>query len=588
MAALDLLKRALPGSGSSRTALVAKAEPAHRLHPVLARLTDEQKIAQTDAERANKVALETNEHVVKLITRLGLVSAEDWAIAAAAYHEIQRAPRSEFPKEPVLPDLFSARYLKNAMLLPLDATEDTVWLGMVDPGYRGAMKSIALAASREVVPVVISYDDFTEVHGRFWEAGSQAISDIVSEMGDVGGSSADTADELLDRAKDAPVVRLVNQLLRDAARLKASDMHIEPYRDRLRVRYRVHGMLRDIGNPPAALAAAVISRFKILAKLDIAERRLPQDGQARVAVDQRRIDIRIATIPTIHGESLVIRFLGVEQTSTQLDMLGLNNDLEKRLRAQFNNPYGMLLVTGPTGSGKTTTLYAGIKEINQDDRKILTIEDPVEYQIEGLTQIQVKNDVGLGFATILRSVVRHDPDIIMVGETRDHETAEIAVHAALTGHLLLSTLHTNNAAGAIARMLDLGVEPYLLASVLRGVVGQRLVGKICPHCREPHAISPAETALFAHTGVPITAMSKLYTAPGCDRCEGLGYVGRLGLFEFLEVSETIRDLIRDKKGSQAIQQAAASEGMTTMLQYGLLKALNGETTFAEVTRVTQD
>jgi general secretion pathway protein E len=384
------------------------------------------------------------------------------------------------------------------------------------------------------------------------------------------------------------VVRLVNQLLSDSVRMHASDIHIEPYRDRLRVRFRVHGRLREISSPPARLSAAVVSRIKILAKLDIAERRLPQDGRARLNLDDKRIDLRVATAPTPHGESLVIRLLDQSGHGAKMAELGLEAAVEARLRRMLEAPHGMILVTGPTGSGKTTTLYAALRELNATTDKIISIEDPIEYQIDGVTQIHVRPDIGLDFARILRSVVRHDPDIVMVGETRDPETAEIAVHAALTGHLLLTTLHTNNAAGAVARLLDMGVEPYLLASVLRGVVGQRLVGTLCPSCKRPRPATPEERAFFTAANIPVDEGAQLYEAPGCRDCEDLGLIGRQGIFEMLEVTDEIRELIRARAPSQSILAKALTQGMRTMSVDGLHKCLAGVTTIEEVTRVTED
>jgi general secretion pathway protein E len=332
----------------------------------------------------------------------------------------------------------------------------------------------------------------------------------------------------------------------------------------------------------------VISRIKILAKLDIAERRLPQDGRARLTLLGRRIDLRVATAPSVHGESLVIRLLDQSAQGGGFADLGLGPDLEPRFRHALAAPHGMILVTGPTGSGKTTTLYAALRHLNKASDKLISIEDPIEYQIDGITQIQVKPEIDLDFARVLRSVVRHDPDVIMVGETRDPETADIAVHAALTGHLLLTTLHTNSAAGAVARLLDMGVEPYLLASVLRGIVGQRLVGILCPACKTSRAGTPDEAAFFTQVGIAIPGELVLYEAPGCDACEGMGFVGRVGIFEFLEVNEPVRELIRARASTQAVADVGARAGMRTMYVDGLHKCLAGVTTLEEVSSVTSE
>jgi general secretion pathway protein E len=479
--------------------------------------------------------------------------------------------------------------MRHAAILPIRVTDDEVWLAMADPGNTYAAKAVAVATKRQVVTVIAALEDLQRAYARYWEAGQSALQRIVDDIGeDLSPEFAGDVEHLIGAAQEAPVVRLVNQLLTDALRLHASDIHIEPARDHLRVRYRVHGRLREAGAPPARLSAAVISRIKILGKLDIAERRLPQDGRARLTLLGRRIDLRIATAPSAHGESLVIRILDQSAQGGDFPDLGLDPAMEKKLKRALAAPHGMLLVTGPTGSGKTTTLYAALRHLNSSVDKLISIEDPIEYQIDGITQIQVKPEIELDFARVLRSVVRHDPDIIMVGETRDPETASIGVNAALTGHLLLTTLHTNSAAGAIARLLDMGVEPYLLASVLRGVLGQRLVGILCPNCKAAKPATPEETAFFTQAGVPVPEGLALHHAVGCEACEQVGFVGRFGIFEFLEVNETVRELIRGRASTQAVAEAAAKAGMRTMFVDGLHKALRGTTTLEEVCSVTTE
>ena len=394
---------------------------------------------------------------------------------------------------------------------------------MADPGNSYAIKAVGLAAQRRVVPVIAALEDLQKAYARYWDAGQSALQRIVDDIGeDLTGELSADVEHLIGAAQEAPVVRLVNQLLTDALRLHASDIHIEPARDHLRVRYRVHGRLREAGAPPARLSAAVISRIKILAKLDIAERRLPQDGRARLTLLGRRIDLRVATAPSVHGESLVIRILDQSAQGGDFPDLGLGPDLEPKLRRALAAPHGMILVTGPTGSGKTTTLYAALRHLNKASDKLISIEDPIEYQIDGITQIQVKPEIELDFARVLRSVVRHDPDVIMVGETRDPETADIAVNAALTGHLLLTTLHTNSAAGAVARLLDMGVEPYLLASVLRGILGQRLVGILCPACKTRRPATADEAAFFTQAGLELPPDPQLCEAAGLRGLRGHG------------------------------------------------------------------
>jgi general secretion pathway protein E len=373
-----------------------------------------------------------------------------------------------------------------------------------------------------------------------------------------------------------------------AVDIRASDIHLEPFESHLKIRYRVDGVLRELEAQPAASAAAIISRIKIMAGLNIAERRLPQDGRHKFRVAGEMIDLRISTVPTVYGESVVLRLLRREGAALDFGPLGYGADIERALRRVLDLPHGILLVTGPTGSGKSTTLYAALRHLNTAERKIITVEDPVEYNIEGVNQIQVKPQIGLTFANALRSIVRQDPDVIMIGEMRDTETAKIAVQSALTGHLVLSTLHTNDAAGSITRMLDMGVEDYLLASTVNAVMAQRLVRNLCPACREPYAPAPEEARhwrleRFTSGGEPV-----LHRAVGCEQCDGIGYRGRSAIVELLVMSEPIRRLVLAHAEAGQIAQQAAAEGTRSMFEDGLAKALAGKTTVEEVLRVTQE
>jgi general secretion pathway protein E len=573
--------------GASTSAL---EDPRIRqLDPVLARLVLAGRISADAAVRAMAMAQEQRQSLAAMVTSLGLISSQDWAQAVATHYDFELVPGDDLPREPLLADLLSPRFLRHAGVLPVRVTAETVWLAMSDPGNAYAVRAVSVATQRSVVPVIVALEDLQKAYARYWDAGQSALQRIVDDIGeDLGSDMGADVEHLIGAAQEAPVVRLVNQLLTDALRLHASDIHIEPAREHLRVRYRVHGRLREAGAPPARLSAAVISRIKILAKLDIAERRLPQDGRARLTLLGRRIDLRVATAPSVHGESLVIRILDQSAQGGDFPDLGLDPQVEARLKHVLAAPHGMLLVTGPTGSGKTTTLYAALRHLNKTSDKLISIEDPIEYQIDGITQIQVRPDIELDFARVLRSVVRHDPDVVMVGETRDPETAEIAVHAALTGHLLLTTLHTNSAAGAVARLLDMGVEPYLLASVLRGVLGQRLVGILCPDCRRRRPATAHERAFFTDAGITVPEDLQLFEAPGCEACENVGFVGRQGIFEFLEVDEPIRELIRARASTQAVAQTAMKAGMRTMYVDGLHKCLAGITTLEEVCSVTSE
>src|SRR5213594_3025594 len=385
-------------------------------------------------------------------------------------------------------------------------------------------------------------------------------------------------------ASEVPVIRLVNQMLVRALESRASDVHIEPFENQLKVRYRIDGILHEIDSPPRQLKAAIISRLKILAQLNIAERRLPQDGRIKTRLGGKDVDLRIATVPTLYGESVVIRLLERGQIFTLLDTMGFPAAPLARFNEMILTPHGMMLVTGPTGSGKTTTLYGALQKINDPGKKIITIEDPVEYQLSGVNQIQVKPQIGLTFANGLRSIVRQDPDVIMVGEIRDFETAEIAIQAALTGHLVFSTLHTNDASGAVSRLLEMGVEDYLLASSLLGVLAQRLVRRVCMKCRRP-----AEMAVEAMRELSNgDAAVQVYEGAGCEECAHTGYRGRSGIFEFLLVNDAIRQLILKRSSADAIKDAAVGLGMRTLRDDGWAKVRGGSTTVAEVVRVTQE
>jgi len=417
-----------------------------------------------------------------------------------------------------------------------------------------------------------------------------ALQKIVEGMGSAGaegdGGQEEDVNHLRDMAFEAPVVRLVNLLIEEALVADASDIHIEPFEDTLRVRYRIDGLLYDQEAPPRRLQAALTSRIKIMAEMNIAERRLPQDGRIRVtASGGRRVDIRVSTVPTIHGESIVMRLLDRSSVFLPFDRLGFSSGTARAFNTLIRRPHGILLVTGPTGSGKTTTLYAALDKINRPDLKIITVEDPVEYQLKGVNQIPVKPKIGLSFAAGLRHIVRQDPDVIMVGEIRDLETAEIAIQAALTGHLVFSTLHTNDAPSAVTRLQDMGCEPYLLSSVLNGVLAQRLVRRICQACRAPHHPDPAELLAI---GVADVTGAELFRGKGCDDCRGTGYRGRTGIYELFGITEEVRSLIVRKASAGEIRRHAGEKGMVTLREDGWARACAGLTTVEEILRVAQE
>jgi general secretion pathway protein E len=538
-------------------------------------------IAAGELGKARQMCEETGERLVTTIRRLGIMSGTELARAVAAYYELPTVEDDDWPKAAVLGDVLSPRFLREHKVLPLAVDAERLLLAAADPGHTDAIRAIKLAAGRPLEVRVAPAEDIDAAIDRFQPAETPALPEVAG----TGAEGEDDIEHLKDLALGAPAIRFVNQLLLDGLNARATDIHIEPFRGRLNVRLRIDGMLTEGRSVPAHMARAVVSRVKILSGLDIAERRLPQDGRARIKIDARSIDLRIATMPTIHGEAVAIRLLENLQRVLDLAKLGFPEKEEATVRRHLAAPHGLILVTGPTGSGKTTTLAAALTILNQPHRKILTIEDPIEYQIEGINQTQVKPDIGMGFANALRHLLRHDPDVIMVGEMRDTETAQIAVHAALTGHLVLSTLHTNSAAGAVTRLLDMGVDGYLLASCLTSVIGQRLVRVLCRGCREAVAGRldfPAD--LLEREGLRGDVAH--WRPHGCDRCGGSGFLGRTTLVEVLQIDEETRRLMRRDVMVRDVEEAALRAGMSTMLQDGLRKCRAGITTPEEVQRVT--
>ena len=537
-------------------------------------------VTSAELGKARQMHGETGERLITTIRRLGIISGQDLARAVAAYYKLPTVRESDWPKSAVLGDVLSPRYLREHKVLPLAADERYLVLAVADPGHTEAIGAVRLATGRSVEVHVAPAEDIDAAIDRF-----QPDDDTPVAEAPLSAENDDDVEHLKDLALGAPVIRFVNQLLLDGLNARATDIHIEPFRGRLAVRFRIDGMLSESRSVPAHMARAVVSRVKILSGLDIAERRLPQDGRARIKIDARNLDLRVATMPTIHGEAVAIRLLENMQRVLDLSKLGFPGEDDAILRRHLAAPHGLMLVTGPTGSGKTTTLAAALTILNQPHRKILTVEDPIEYQIEGVNQTQVKADIGMGFASALRHLLRHDPDVIMVGEMRDTETAQIAVHAALTGHLVLSTLHTNSAAGAIARLLDMGVDGYLLASCLTCVIGQRLVRVLCRSCRENvTGFLDFPPELLRRAGVQGQAAH--WRARGCERCVGTGFLGRSCIVEVLEINDEIRRLMRRDIMVGEVEDAAVRAGMSTMALDGLRKCLAGITTPDEVRRVT--
>ena len=510
--------------------------------------------------------------------------AGKFADEAASFWRLPRLGLQELMNVVGAVEHFSPRFLRESSVFPFRVGGEGFGLAVSDPADGAAIRAAEIVCGRPVAIAVASFDDIaTVLELRLDERTTGAVD--VDEPEHRSGD--DDIDSLRDLASGAPVVRAVNDLLERAMELRASDIHIEPFRTALVVRMRVDGILRAVPFPGDAPPQAVVSRIKILAGLNIAERRLPQDGAARARVGRAEIDVRIATMPTQHGESVVIRLLPRDRGLLDLSKIGLFGRDEATLRRLLALPHGLILITGPTGSGKTTTLATMLSILNEPTRKILTIEDPVEYEIPGINQSQVKPAIGLTFATAMRAFVRQDPDVIMVGEIRDSETAKIAIHAALTGHLVLSTLHTETAAAAVPRLLDLGVEGFLLRSTLRAVVAQRLVRILCDGCKSTHELTePDIVADPRYRILGFTAGETIYRPVGCERCGGTGYRGRAGIFELLELTDEVRPLVGAQADASLIDGAAIRSGMTTMLDDAVEKCRIGMTAAPEVLRVT--
>ncbi|WP_256571044.1 ATPase, T2SS/T4P/T4SS family [Bradyrhizobium sp. CCGB01] len=511
------------------------------------------------------------------------LSSAEFADEVAEYFRLPRLGLPQLLSTTPCLDGFSRRFLRESTIFPFRSSSGGYGLAIADPLDAAAVRAAEIVFSARVDIVVASYEDITTALDQRAGADEAGASDSAGS----GQQSDDDIESLRDLASGAPVVRALNDLLERAVDLRASDIHVEPFRAGLVVRMRVDGLLRALPSPHGIPPQALISRIKILASLNIAERRLPQDGAARVRVGRSEIDVRVATMPTQHGESAVIRLLPRDRGLLEMSKLGLAARDESVMTRLLAMPHGMVVVTGPTGSGKTTTLATMLSILNEPTRKILTIEDPVEYEIPGINQSQVKPSIGLTFASAMRAFVRQDPDVIMVGEVRDAETAHIAIHAALTGHLVLTTLHTETAAAAVPRLIDLGIEGFLLKSTLRAVVAQRLVRMLCDRCKVPHALTEADLARdprFAVIGFKCGEV--VHEAGGCERCGGTGYRGRNGVFEILEMSDEVRTLIGPQTDSHSIDAAAMRSGMTTMLEDAVAKCRAGLTTVPEVFRVT--
>ncbi len=523
---------------------------------------------------------------------VGRILADDGAISEASLLEALGEQYgaevvlsvSDDMLDPLLVTNLPVEWARTQCLLPVRWNGGLAVL-TCDPTAVSAFEDLALLLGRELTPVLAPREEIAKGIERCYFQKKDSAEELLRDMeqGEAAPKApVKAADDLLRITDHAPVTQLVNVILLEALKARASDVHVEPFENRVRVRYRIDGLLYEQASPPKHMESTLVSRLKVMAKLDIAEKRLPQDGTARVRVGEREVDIRVSTVPVAEGERVVLRLLNRESALLPLTALGMPDDLLRRFRAVIREPNGVVLVTGPTGSGKTTTLYAALQEIDTEHMNVLTIEDPVEYQIARVGQIQVKPKIGLTFASGLRHILRQDPDVILVGEIRDLETAEIVVRAALTGHLVFSTLHTNDAPGAVLRLLDMGIEPYLLSSAVKASLAQRLVRVLCPKCRAPSALTAGDAALFG-PGAEKQAGGRCWTPAGCPDCLG-GYLGRTGLYEFMEVRGELQDSIRAGITLAELRARVAAQGMKSLLDDALEKVLDGTTSVSEVKR----
>ncbi|MGQ9523395.1 MAG: type II secretion system ATPase GspE [Armatimonadota bacterium] len=525
----------------------------------------------------------SGELIGQVLINLGYVQERDVLEALGEQLGLPVVTLTEHSVDPVALGQVPSEFAMRHQLIPLRSDDHTITVAMANPLDVQPLDDLRLVTGCEIKPAIASPSEIKRAIEQFYM--EKMIQDISEQEADITADEGPDIADLQRMATEALVIQLVNLIIHQAVQERASDIHIEPFERELKVRYRIDGVLREAQSPPKRLHPAIVSRIKILADMNIAERRLPQDGRIQLRVSGRRIDIRVSTIPTLYGESVVMRILDKSMGLLTLEELGMQAQALERFRRLISVPHGIILVTGPTGSGKSTSLYAALMEIYSVEKKIITIEDPVEYQLPGVNQIQVRPNIGLTFASGLRHIVRQDPDVIMVGEIRDPETADIAINAALTGHLVFSTLHTNDSAGAITRLLDMHVEPYLVASTLIGSIAQRLVRRICTKCKTTTQLRPE---YLREVGFPEEMVNhKFAVGRGCDECGGTGYKGRIGVFEMLVIDDEIRRMIVERSSATVIKQYAVSKGMTTLLADGREKILQGISTVDEVLRVCQ-
>ncbi len=551
-------------------------------------------IDEEELKTALNLQSESREKLGKLLVDLGYISEKDHLAVVSAHLSVPVITGAGYPPVPALENVLTHRFMKQCKFIPAALEDGVLTLAMTDPHDYATIESVRQTTGLAVEAALGAESEIMDAIERLYGSAASTFGRIIEGIDEGGLESLseeiEDIEQLKDLASEAPVIRLVNLIMSRAVENRASDIHIEPFEKDLKVRYRIDGILHDVESPPKKLKAAILSRVKIMAKLNIAERRLPQDGRIKLKVLGKDIDLRVSTLPTLYGESAVMRILDKSNTDLyDIRRLGFPEDCLKSFESLIRRPHGILLVTGPTGSGKTTTLYSALDTINQPDKKIITIEDPIEYQMDGVNQIHVNTQIGLTFATGLRHIVRQDPDVVMVGEIRDLETAEIAVRAALTGHLVFSTLHTNDAPSAITRLIDMGAEDYLIASSLLGVLAQRLVRVICPHCKvEVHPVPEMLDEIGFRRGDGRHGPDRFHEGAGCEKCSHTGFIGRMGIYELMVMNDDLRKLTVGKADSNQIRKKALEHGMRSLRDDGWLKVRQGTTSIPEVLRVTQE
>ncbi|MFH1413276.1 MAG: GspE/PulE family protein [Candidatus Omnitrophota bacterium] len=532
----------------------------------------------------------TGDFICTAIIKLGFASQEKVFNVLSRHLNIPHLKLKDKDIEPLIIQKVPAKFCNHYKIIPIDFKDNLLLVAMTDPLDVRTLDDIRLLLGLEVKGILASEVEILEAIRKYYGVGAETLEKIIAQKEPEEVKTEEKANEDLENmAEDASIIKFVNQILLEAVKSRATDLHFEPFHKELRTRFRIDGILYDINIPDSIryFHPAIVSRIKIMAGLNIAEHRFPQDGRMKIKINEEDLDLRVSIMPTSFGESVHIRILS-SAFFLELGKLGLLPEDLKIIEQMIKKPHGIIFVTGPTGSGKSTTLYASLARINSSAVKIITIEDPVEYQIRGINQVQVSPQIGFTFATALRNMLRHDPDVMMVGEVRDYETAEIAIRSALTGHLVFSTLHTNDAAGAVTRLLDMGIEPFLVSSSLECLIAQRLVRLICPKCKVPLSDGKINEIIGQLQGINIDlAKAQLFEGKGCEDCRFTGYRGRTAIYEILVVNETIRELVLNRASSQQIKQKAVSLGMRTLRQDGVQKALRGLTTFTEVIRVTQ-